>query len=189
MNRYASQDLRNICLVGPQGEGKTTLLESMLFRAGAVPRRGTVEEGTTASDHTDEERERGMSVHLSVSHLEYKGKKINIIDTPGYADFEGDMRAGLAAVDAAVLVISGAGGISPAAESCWEFLHEKKVPVVVFLNKMDKGAADFNSVYHELQERLGREIIDIDVPEYENGMLKREVSLLEERVPDEDVPR
>ena len=112
--------IRNVVLVGPSGSGKTTLAEALLLAAGAIHSAGTVEKGSTTSDHTEVEHDLGRSVSLTPLSFEFAGVRINLIDTPGYSDFIGELRAGLRAADAALFVIAAGDGIDPATTLLWQ---------------------------------------------------------------------
>ena len=175
-----------MCVLGAQGEGKTSLAEALLFNAGVANRLGSVEEGNTLCDVTEEEIERRISINLCVSFFEHKNAKVNLLVAPGYADFAGEVSAGLAVADAAVLVVGAETGVSAALENQWEYLQEKKIPTVIFLNKMDHGSFDFKTVLASLKERFGSSIVDITVPDATGSGLSRAVNLLSETVPPED---
>jgi small GTP-binding protein domain len=114
---YDAKDIRNVLLVGHGGAGKTTLLEAMLFTAGAITRMGNVEDGNTVSDHDPDEQRKGISVSLSVAPIEWNGVKINVLDAPGYADFIGDVRSAIRAVDGVILVVSAVDGVEAQTEA------------------------------------------------------------------------
>src|SRR5438477_10902597 len=111
MAKYRVEDIRNIALVGHGAAGKTSLADSLLFKAKAVDRRGSVDDGSSVADYDDEEKKRKFSIDTAVLHLEHKGKKINLLDTPGYPDFVGNALAALSAVETAVVVVSAPNGI------------------------------------------------------------------------------
>jgi len=138
MKPYASQHLRNVCFVGAQGDGKTSLAETLLFNAGGLSRMGSVAEGTAVCDHTDEEVARKISIALSIAFFEHQEKKVNLLVTPGYPDFIGDVYEGLAAAESALFVMSADSGLSHSGENIWEYLEKSSIPAAVFLNKLDK---------------------------------------------------
>jgi elongation factor G len=121
MTTYTSDQIRNIALVGHQGSGKTMLAEAMLYTTGAIPRMGSIEEGSTVSDYHSSERERHMSVFTSLLHAEWDGYKINILDTPGYADFVGEVVASVKVADLAVFVMNAAEGVQVGTELAWRY--------------------------------------------------------------------
>ncbi|MCX5781111.1 MAG: elongation factor G [Elusimicrobia bacterium] len=188
MKNYNTQDLRNVCLVGSQGSGKTSLAESILFNANIINRIGKIEEGNTVCDYTDEEIKRKISINLSVSFLEHKEKKINILTAPGYADFSGELYAGLTICEAAILVISADTGVTPIVEDIWEYLESKNIPTVIFLNKLDKENLDFKVILAFLKEKLSRNIVDLEVPDSTGNSFSADINLLDEKIPEEDIP-
>ena len=143
MKTYDAKDIRNVLLVGHGGSGKTTLLEAMLFTAGAITRMGTVEDGNTVSDHDPDEQRKGISVSLSMAPIEWDGVKINVLDAPGYADFIGDVRSAIRAVDAVIVVVSAVDGVEVQTEAAWELAVEAGLPRAIFVNKLDRERSDF----------------------------------------------
>jgi elongation factor G len=181
MKEYGSSDLRNICLAGSQGDGKTSLAETLLFNAGVTSRIGRVEEGNTVCDYSEEEISRRISVNLSTAFFEQKGKKINMLVTPGYPDFIGELYAGLGVCEVAVFVMSADSLLTPVGENIWEYLEEKNIPTAVFLNKMDKENIDFNRITASLKERLGSKIVFMNVPNGTGQALSAVTDLMDER--------
>lgn len=159
-----SEKIRNVALVGHGGAGKTTLAEALLHRSGAITRLGRVEDGTTVSDHDPEEQRRGISLALSVTPFEWKGHKVNLIDTPGYADFLGDVRAALRVVDLAVFVVSAVDGVEVQTEAIWREAARIGVPRMVFVNKLDRERASFERTLEQLRERLGAGVAPLELP-------------------------
>jgi len=140
MNVYEPRNIRNVLLVGHSGAGKTTLMEAMLFAAGAVTRMGRVEDGNTVSDHDPEEVRRGISVSLSMAPIETNGVKINVLDAPGYADFIGDVRGALRAADACLFVVSAVDGVEAQTELVWELAAEAGLPRAVVISKIGRAS-------------------------------------------------
>ena len=128
MNTYDAAHIRNVLLVGHGGSGKTTLLEAMLFTSGALTRMGTVEDGNTVSDYDPEEVRKGISVSLSLAPVEWGDVKVNVLDAPGYADFVGDLRGAIRAVDAVLIVVSAVEGVEVQTEAAWELAVEAGLP-------------------------------------------------------------
>lgn len=188
MKNYAPKDLRNICFVGSQGDGKTSLAEAMLFNAGVTNRQGKVEEGNTVCDYTDEEIARKISISLSLAFVEAKDKKINMLVAPGYGDFIGDMITGLSIADTAIFVIGADTGLSPAAQNIWEYLESKKIPTVIFLNKLDKENLNYDAIIADLKEKLGQQVVPIDVPNATGAAMSSLENILDESIPDSDKP-
>ena len=164
MKVYAPEKIRNVALVGHSGAGKTTLAEALLYRAGTVSRLGRVEDGNTVTDFDPEEHERGHSVSLALAPIEWNGHKINIIDTPGYADFVADVYAALHVADLAVFVVSAVDGVEVGTERAWRIAEDLGVPRMVFINKLDKEEASFDGTLEALQERFGAGVAPIELP-------------------------
>lgn len=164
MKVYPSEKIRNVALVGHSGAGKTTLAEALLYRAGTINRIGKVEDGNTVTDFDPEEHERGMSLSLAVAPIEWNGHKINIIDTPGYADFVADVYAALHVADLAVFIVSAVEGIEVGTERAWRIAEQLGVPRMVFINKLDKEQASFDRTLEQLRDRFGAGIAPIELP-------------------------
>lgn len=164
MNVYDANHIRNVALVGHQGSGKTTLAEAMLFSAGAVPRMGSVEDRSTVSDYHPSEHERQMSVFTSLLHAEWKGYKINILDTPGYLDFVSEVVTGLKVADTAVFVVDAAEGVQVGTEQSWRYCAETGTPSMFVLNKLDQDKSDFAEVVQQIQDRYGRQATVVQIP-------------------------
>jgi len=164
VKRYATRQIRNVALVGHSGAGKTSLAEALLHRAGAIPRMGRVEDGTTACDFDPEEHKRGISLSLSVAPLEWRDHKINLIDTPGYADFMGEVAAALRIADLAVFVVSALDGVEVQTEEAWDMARALAVPRMVFVNKLDHDRASYDTTLAQLRDRLGSGIAPLELP-------------------------
>ena len=164
MTVYDAAHIRNVALVGHQGCGKTTLAEAMLYSAGAIPRMGTVGDGSTASDFHESERERGMSVFTSLLHAEWEGHKINVLDTPGYLDFSAETITALKVADTAVFVVDAAEGIQVGTELSWTYAAKTETPSMFVLNKLDTADSDFAAPLERIQDRFGRAAIPIQLP-------------------------
>ena len=164
MQSFPSEKIRNVALVGHGGAGKTTLVEALLHRAGTINRLGRVEDGTTVSDHDPEEQRRGISLSLAVAPFEWKGHKVNLIDTPGYADFLGDVRAALRVVDLAVFVVSAVDGVEVQTEAIWREAARLGVPRMIFINKLDRERASYERTLDQLRERLGAGVAPLELP-------------------------
>ncbi len=161
---YQSEDIRNIGLFAHAGSGKTTLTEAILFQAGVSKRRGKVEEGNTLSDWEPEEVKRGLSINMSLLPFEWKGKKVNLIDTPGYMDFIGNVMGALRAVDAGVITVCAVSGVEVGTENAFQALEERRLPTIFFLNKMDREGADYQGVLSTLQERFSPKVTPLFIP-------------------------
>src|SRR3990170_3267277 len=152
MKEYPPEKIRNVALIGHGGTGKTSLSEALLFAAGAVNRLGKGEDGATTSDWDPDEQKRGFSVNLSILPLEWGGHKVNVLDTPGYADFMGEVKCGLRAADAALITICGASGVQVGTEFAWQFADEMELPRAIFINRMDRENADFFATLSQIQQ-------------------------------------
>jgi elongation factor G len=164
VKRYSTDHIRNVALVGHGGAGKTSLAEALLHRAGAVTRLGRVEDGTTVCDYDPEEHKRGISLSLSVAPFEWRDHKVNLIDTPGYADFMGDVSAALRIADLAVFVVSAVDGVEVQTEEAWTLAAKLGVPRMVFVNKLDRERASFDTTLAQLRDRLGAGIAPLELP-------------------------
>lgn len=164
MGTYATKDIRNIALVGHSGCGKTSLSEAMFFDTGAATRLGRVEDGTTVSDWDDEEKRRHVSINTAVIPCEWKGAKINLLDTPGYADFAGDVMAAVAVADAGLVMVDAVAGAEVGTELTWSYLNERSLPRLVVVNKMDRENANFDKALQSLREHFAGAIVALQVP-------------------------
>jgi len=156
--------IRNVVLLSHQGAGKTSLTESMLFASGAIQRQGSVDEGTTTSDYDPLEVERRMGVNLSLLRFEWQGTTLNLIDTPGYADFLGEVRSGLRVTEGAVVVVCSASGVEVGTEQMWDDVEKAGLPRLVVVNKMDRDNADFFSVLGQIQAKLSPRCLPVQLP-------------------------
>jgi len=161
---FPPDKIRNVALVGHSGAGKTTLAEALLYRAGTIQRLGSVEDGTTVTDFDPEEHARGMSLALALAPFVWKGFKINLIDTPGYADFIGDVHAAMRVADLAVFVVSAVEGVEVQTEYAWGVAEDHGVPRMIFINKLDKERASFDRTLGQLRDRFGAGIAPIELP-------------------------
>ncbi|AFM41967.1 translation elongation factor 2 (EF-2/EF-G) [Desulfosporosinus acidiphilus SJ4] len=152
MKTYDTEHLRNICLVGHGGVGKSSLSETFLFNSGVINRIGKITEGNTVSDFLPEEIKHKVSISTSLIPIEWQGVKVNVLDTPGYSDFFGEVMSALRVVECGVVVLNGVSGLEVQAEITWEAMNEKKLPRVVFINKLDRENANFNKVLEQLKE-------------------------------------
>jgi elongation factor G len=164
MQSVSSKMIRNVALVGHNGVGKTTLAESLLHLGGATTRMGRVEDGNTVSDTEPEEQKRCMSRSASVLPFMWKGHKVNLIDTPGYADFVGEVQAALRVADLLVFVVSAVEGIEAQTEAVWRLAAEARIPRMIFINKLDRERADFERTLDQVRERLGAGIAPLELP-------------------------
>ncbi|MFA5276116.1 MAG: GTP-binding protein, partial [Candidatus Omnitrophota bacterium] len=173
---------RNFILLGHAQSGKTTLAESILYSCKAVTRKGRTEDGTTAGDYSFDEIERKSSINLSLLFCEYKGVRIQILDTPGYADFFGEVLAGARAVDGAVIVVDASSGVEVGTERAWQIAEEAGLPCIIFLNKIDKEGVDRDKALSELKSRLSKNCVmikSLEDPDLMEAVAESSDSLLE----------
>ncbi len=156
--------IRNVALVGHHGAGKTTLAEALLAATGSVARRGSVEKGTTVMDFEPEEVSRQLSISTSLAPFTVNGVKVNLLDTPGYADFAGEMVTALANVDLAVVVVSATDGVQAQTEDAWRAAARLGVPRVVVINKLDRERADFDRALAEIRASFGAGVAPVELP-------------------------
>ncbi len=176
-----SKEIRNVAVIGHSGEGKTTLCEAMLFNGGIIDRMGKVEDGTTVMDFDELEKSKKLSIYTAVSYLIWKGVKINLLDLPGFYDFEGERHEGLAACGAAVLVI-GANGVLPVgAESVVEYCLKLGKPLIIFINGMDKPNADYAGTVRALKEKYAGKLAPIQLPITADGKMTGYINAIQER--------
>lgn len=180
VKEYTPDKIRNIILLSHGGAGKTSLAEAMLFTAKAITRMGTVEDGSTTLDHDIEAIQRKTSVVLSLAYLDWKGTKINIIDTPGYTDFQGELVGAIRAADAALLVVCGVSGVEVGTENMWRLIRENDLPVIIVVNKLDRENADFAKTVSQLQEAFGKAVVPIQLPRKKGQNLEGVVDLIGE---------
>jgi elongation factor G len=164
MNVYDADHIRNVALVGHQGSGKTTLAEAMVYVAGTINRMGSVEEHNTVSDYHPSEHEREMSVFTSLLYAEWKGHKINILDTPGYLDFVGEVVTGLKVADTAIFVLDAVEGVQVGTEQSWRYCTKTGTPSMFVINKMDQEKASFDQIVDQMHERFGRAATVVQLP-------------------------
>ena len=159
-----AKDIRNICLLGHGGNGKTSLVESMLYLTGGTDRLGKVTDGNTVCDYDPEEIKRKISISLSIAPIEFKGVKINVIDTPGYFDFSGEVLEALRVADAGIIVCAAKGGVSVGTEKAWRYLQERNMPRAIYISKTDEEGGDFNGAWQALREKFGRAVCPTMMP-------------------------
>lgn len=180
MNIYTTDKIRNVVLLGHGGAGKTSLVEAMAYLAGITSRMGKVEDGNTISDFGKEEQKRKISISTSVVPIEWEGNKINILDTPGYFDFVGEVEEALSAADAAIIVVSGKAGIEVGTEKAWEFCEKYKLPRMFYVTDMDVDNASFRQVVENLTEKYGKKIAPFHFPIRENEAFVGYVNVVSE---------
>ncbi len=161
---FSKEKIRNIALIGHGGEGKTSLLEAMLYQTKAIDRLGKVDDGTTVSDHDPEEINRKMSISLAMSYVLYKDYKINVLDTPGFFDFEGEMVGALSVADGAIVVTQASGSLSVGAEKALDYCIEKKIPVILFINGLNKENTNFAATVDAIKAKYPGKVNAIEYP-------------------------
>jgi len=164
LKRYSANAIRNVALAGHQGSGKTSLAEALLFDTGAIDRLGRVDEGTAKTDFDPDEARRRISINLALAPVEWREHKINVLDTPGYLDFVGEVGSAMRVAEAALLVIAAPAGVEVGAEAAWELASECKIPKLIFVNKMDRENADYNRVMESIRGVFGARCVPIQVP-------------------------
>jgi elongation factor G len=164
MKDYPTDRIRNVVLLGHGGTGKTSFAEAALFASGTINRMGKVDDGTTTSDFDPDEVKRKVSINASILPVDWKDHKLNIIDAPGYADFIGDAYSGLAAADAAAIVICAASGVQVGTEQAWDMADHKGTPRAVIINRMDRENANFQAAYEEARSTLSKRCVPIHLP-------------------------
>lgn len=161
---YTTENIRNIAVAGHGSTGKTTLVENLLFTGAQIDKAETVESGRTVSDFTDEEIEHRISIHTSLSHILWKGHKINILDTPGAHDFVGEVMAAFRTAESAIVMVDGEAGVQIETIKLWRYLDQREKPRIVFINKMDKERADFEKVLADLTDKFKVRFIPVTIP-------------------------
>lgn len=164
MKEYQTKQLRNVCLIGHGGTGKTSLAETILYDCKEIDRIGRVEEGTTTCDYDAEEKKRQISISTALAPVEWNNTKINIVDTPGYFDFVGEVKEGLRAADSAVITVCAVSGVQVGTGKVWNFCKEENMPRAFFINKIDRENANFDKVLAQLKEEFGIAVVPLQIP-------------------------
>lgn len=164
MKDYVVEKLRNVCLMSHGGAGKTTLAEAMLFNTGVLDRFGKVVDGTTTTDYDPEEIKRKISISTAIAPCEWKDYKINIIDTPGYFDFVGEVKQGIRVADGAVILVPAKGGVAVGTEKSWAYAKDQGIPKMFFVSKMDEENANFFEVLDKLVDTFGKGVVAFQIP-------------------------
>ena len=185
MVEITTERIRNVVLLSHSGAGKTILSEAMLHKAGVTTRLGRVEDGTTTSDYEPEESKRQTSVQTAVLNTPWRDHKLNILDTPGYADFRGEVVSGIRVADAAVIVVAAQAGIEVGTAQMWDMATERGLSKVVYVSKMDRDNADFSRAVELLNERFGRHLVPVQLPIGSEESFSGSVNLLD---PEASVP-
>ena len=164
MDKLKPESIRNVALLAHGGSGKTSLAEALLFTSKTVGRMGKVDEGTTVSDYDPDEIKRKISISLTLLPLKWQGKKINIIDTPGYSDFAGEVKAALRVSESAVILVSATSGVAVGGEQTWKDCNESGLSCLIFVNKMDRENANFNKVVEQLGQKFTNHCLPLQIP-------------------------
>lgn len=176
-----TENIRNICLLGHGGNGKTSVAEAMLYISGSSERLGKTADGTTVCDFDSEEIKRKISISSSIAPIFYNDKKINIIDTPGYLDFSGEVMQGLRVSGCALIVMDAKSGVDAGCELAWEYAGEATVPKAFFINKIDDENADFAATIDSMREKFGKTICPVTIPVFENRKTVGIVNLIKNK--------
>ena len=180
MNVYTTDKIRNVVLLGHGGAGKTSLVESMAYLSGITTRMGKVEDGNTISDFGKEEQKRQISISTSLVPIEWNGVKINVLDTPGYFDFIGEVEEAISAADAAIIVVSGKSGVEAGTEKAWELCEKYKLPRMIYVTGMYADNASFKNVVETLTEMYGKKIAPFHFPIRENEKFVGYINVISE---------
>lgn len=180
---YPIDKIRNVCLLGHGGDGKTSLAESLLFLTGGTDRLGKVADGNTVCDFDPEEVKRQISISTALAPVEYKGHIVNVIDTPGYFDFEGEVSQALRVADCGIIVVSAKNGCAVGTEKAWKAVQKKKLPSFFYISKVDEEHANFDKAYESLREAFGNAATPFVIPLFDdNGKAQGVINLLTEKV-------
>ena len=178
MKIYGPDAIRNVAVVGHGASGKTTLVDALAFVSGASRRHGSIKEGSTLTDTSPDEIDRKHSISLGVGIAEWMNVKINLLDTPGYLDFFGEVVCGLSVADAAVVVLSGVSGVEVGTEKCWNACDHYHLPRILFVSGMDKENANFERVFSAVRERLTPKVLPVEIPVGDGPQFRGIINLL-----------
>jgi len=181
MKQYALEQIRNVALAGHGGSGKTTLAEHLLYIAGHIDRVGSVEAGNTTSDFDPEEQRRKISLNATLLPIEWEGYKINLIDTPGFPDFIGELYSAIQVVDSVILVAPAQAELEVGFENAWELCEARKLPRLIFVNKMERDGADYNGLLQTLRNAYGNRIVPLQIPIGTETQFKGVVDVLHQK--------
>ncbi len=181
MKVYTAEHIRNVALISHVGAGKTSLIDAALYDSGAVTRQGKVDEGSSIADYDPDELKRSMTLHAKVLPVEWKNTKINFIDTPGYADFVGEVKAALRVADAALVVVTAEKGVEVGTELTWQYADERNLPRLVLVNKLDRENTSFEQALESLRNRFGLKVVPLQLPIGEQSGFKGVVDLVTQK--------
>src|SRR2546423_2585624 len=182
MASVTPDNIRNVAVVGHGGSGKTTLVENLLFATGATARLGKVDDGTSILDTDPEEHKRKITINVAIASFQSDGVKINLLDTPGFADFAGDQRAALRVADAAIVVVDASAGVQVGTQLVWSELEKAKTPRAVAIGRLDRENADFDKVLAQLRDAYGIRVVPLHVPVGTHQGLSATIDLLQGNV-------
>ena len=178
MKTYTTTNIRNIVLMGHGGSGKTTLAEAMLFLTKGIDRFGNVNDGNTTCDFDSEEIKRKFSINTAIAPVEWKNHKLNILDTPGYFDFAGEVKCACRAAEIGLILLSAKNGVEVGVEKSWEYANEVNISRAFFISKLEEENADFFKVCEELRDKFGNSVVPFQFPMIEDGQLKGIVDVI-----------
>src|SRR5438132_3359045 len=181
MKVYTAEHIRNVALISHVGTGKTSLVDAALYDTGAVTRQGKVDDGSSIADHDPDELKRSMTLNVKVLPVEWRNTKINFIDTPGYADFMGEVKAGLRVADAALVVVTAEKGVEVGTELTWQYADERNLPRMVLINKLDRENTSFDQALESLRKRFGLKVVPLQLPIGEQTGFKGVVDLVSQK--------
>lgn len=181
MKVYETENIRNIAMISHGGAGKTTLTEAMLGNTGVLKRVGRVEDGNTTTDYDPEEIKRQISINTTIAPCEWKNHKINILDTPGFADFVADVRSALRVADGVCMVVSAPDGVEVLTEVYWKSAEKKKLPRILFVNKMDRENANFETTLSQLKDTFGNKVAALQIPIGSEDSFKGVIDILKQK--------
>jgi len=178
MGGFSSKSVRNVAIIGHSGEGKTTLCECMLFNAKAIDRMGKISDGNTVMDYESEEINRNISISLGIANLVWKDTKINLLDAPGFYDFEGEMISALSVADSAIIVMSASGIVSVGGQKAISYCSLNKIPMLIFINGIDKENSSYFDTLKVLQETYPNKIAPLQIPLMEGQKMTGYINML-----------
>ena len=181
MKVYRAEQIRNVALISHVGAGKTSLVDAALYDSGAATRQGRVDEGSSVADYDPDELKRNMTLHAKALPVEWKNTKINFIDTPGYADFVGEVKAGLRVADAALVVVTAEKGVEVGTELTWQYSDERNLPRMVLINKLDRENTSFDNALKTLRDRFGLKVVPLQIPIGEQSGFRGVVDLVSQK--------
>ena len=178
LKEYNTKQIRNVTILGHSSTGKSTLLDAILFTGGKIEKIGNSKDGSLTSDFDEEEKNRSMSIRSAMGFVEIDDVKINILDTPGMADFVGEARAALQVAEAAILIVDSVDGVQIETEKAWRYLTEKNIPRIIFVNKMDKERANFNKAMENVKSRLNARLLPLAIPMGEGDSISGVIDII-----------